>query len=86
MVMPSRAVRGYGMSGANGCRRASWREQLDGKELHGVLGGERDQGPRESLLSGHRLHDQATLLHLFQCGMLISKCSPCPAVMYQAVQ
>ena len=35
--MPSRAARGYRMSGAMGCRGASWSEQLDGKKLHGAL-------------------------------------------------
>ena len=30
------------MSGAIVCRGASWSEQLDGKELRGALGGERD--------------------------------------------
>ena len=47
---------------------------------------ERDKEPRGSPFSGHRLHGQPTLLHLLQCGMLIRKCSPCTAVMYQAVQ
>ena len=83
-VMPSRAAQGYGTSGVNGCREASWSEQLDGTELRGALGNERDQGPRASPFSGHRLHGQPTLLHLLQCGMLISKCSPCTAaVVYQ---
>ena len=37
-VMPSRAARDYKISGAIGCRGASWSEQLDGRELHGALG------------------------------------------------
>ena len=46
---------------------------------------ERDKEPRESPFSGHCLHGQPTLLHVLQCGMLIRKCSPCTAVMDQAV-
>ena len=37
-VIPSRAARGYRMSGAIGCRGPSWSGQLDGKELRGALG------------------------------------------------
>ena len=37
------AARAYRMSGANGCRGASWSEQLDGKELRGTLGDEHDK-------------------------------------------
>ena len=36
--MSSRAARGDRKLGANGCRGASWSEQLDGKELRGALG------------------------------------------------
>ena len=36
--MRSRAARGDRKLGANGCRGASWSEQLDGKELRGALG------------------------------------------------
>ena len=69
------------MPGADGCRGASWSEELDGNELHGVLGGERDQELKGFPFSGHHLHGQPILLHLLQCGMLISKCGPCTAVM-----
>ena len=31
------------MSGANGCRGGSWSEQLDGNELRGALGDERER-------------------------------------------
>ena len=67
------------MSGANdhGERHGA---KLDGKNLRGALGGERDQKPRGPPYSGHCLHDQPNLLHLLQCGMLISKPSPCTAV------
>ena len=41
-VMPSRTTRGYRMPEVNGCRGASWIEELDDKELRGALGGERD--------------------------------------------
>ena len=40
--MLSRAARGDRKIGANGCRGASWSKDLDGKELRGALGGERD--------------------------------------------
>ena len=30
------------MSGVNGCQGTPWSEELDGKELHEALGGERD--------------------------------------------
>ena len=46
------------MSGAIGCRGASWSEELDDKELLEALGGERDQEPRGSPLSGHCQHGQ----------------------------
>ena len=42
-VMPSMAARSYRMSGANGCRGASWSEQVDGKELRGAHGYEHDR-------------------------------------------
>ena len=74
------------MSGANGCRGASWSEELDGKELCGALGDEHDREPRGSPFSGHHLHRQPSLLHLLQCGMLITKCSPSTAITYQIVQ
>ena len=51
------------MSGANGCQGVSWSEELDGKELLGALGGERDLEPRGSPLFGPCLHGQPTLLH-----------------------
>ena len=38
-----REARGDRKSGMDGCRGASWSEELDGKELRGALGGERDQ-------------------------------------------
>ena len=41
-VMPSMATRCYSVSGAIRCRGTSWSEQLDGEELRGALGGERD--------------------------------------------
>ena len=51
------------MSEVNGCQGASWSEELDGKELHGALGGERDLQPRGSPFFGHCLHGQPILLH-----------------------
>ena len=51
------------MSGAIGCRGASWSEELDGKELRGALSDERDQEPRGSPFSGHRL---SILIHRLQ--------------------
>ena len=44
--MPCRAM---GTRGVNGCQEASWSEELDGKELHGVAGG--DLEPRKSAVS-----------------------------------
>ena len=52
------------MSGATGCWGASWSEELDGKELRGALGGERDQEPRGFPFSGHRQHGQPFQHHL----------------------
>ena len=52
------------MSEAIGCRGASWSEELDGKELCGALGGERDQEPRGSPFSGHRQYGQPFQHHL----------------------
>ena len=40
--MPLRAARGERKLGVDGCRGTSWRKELDGKQLRGVLGGERD--------------------------------------------
>ena len=40
--MPSRAARGDRKLGANGCRGASWSEQLEDKELRGAFGNERE--------------------------------------------
>ena len=40
--MPSRAARGEWKLGADGCRGTSWSKELDGKELRGAHGGERD--------------------------------------------
>ena len=74
------------MSGANGCRGASWSGQLDGKELRAALGDECDKEPTGSPFSGHRLHGQPTLLHLLQCGMLIPKYIPCTTVLCQSVR
>ena len=54
------------MSGANGCQGASWSEELDGKEFHGALGGERDLEPRLSSYSGYCPHGQPILLHRLQ--------------------
>ena len=71
--IPSRAARGDRKSGANVCRGVSWSEQLDAKELRGALVDERDNEPRGSPFSEHRLHGQPTLFHLLQCGMLIPK-------------
>ena len=73
-----RAARGDWKSVVNGCQGASWSEELDGKELRGALGGERDLESRGSPFSGHRL---LILLHLLQYSMLIFKCSPCTVVM-----
>ena len=75
-----RPARGDRKSGANGCQGASWSEELDGKDLHGALGGERNLEPRGSPFFGHRL---PILLRRLQWDLLISKCSPCTAVHYQ---
>ena len=40
--MPSITARGEWKLGASDCRRTSWNKELDGKELRGALGGERD--------------------------------------------
>ena len=61
--LPSRDARGDRTLGER-LEGASWSEQLDGKELRGAFGGERDDP-----FSGHRL---PILLHLLLCGMLIS--------------
>ena len=44
--MPCRAM---GTGGVNECQEAPWCEELDGKELHGVAGG--DLEPRKSAVS-----------------------------------
>ena len=74
------------MSGANGCRGASWSEQLDGKELRGALGGERDQEPRGSPFSGHRLHGQPPFFIYYSVVYWFLKCRSCIAVLYHVVQ
>ena len=38
-------------AGVNECKGTPWSEELDGKELHGALGGECDLEPRESAVS-----------------------------------
>ena len=60
------------MSGGIGSWGASWSEQLDGKKLHGALGGERD------LEWICRLLNTVDMVNPFfsinkNCGMLISK-------------
>ena len=60
--MPLKAARGDRKLEANGCRGASWSEQLDGKELRGALG---------SAIGTKRTPVFWT--SSAQCGMLISK-------------
>ena len=43
------SCRAMGAGGMNGCERAPWSEELDGKELHGAAGG--DLEPREPAVS-----------------------------------
>ena len=62
--------------------RASSSKELDGKELPGALRGKHNLEPKGSPFSGHRL---SILFHRLQCGMLISKCSPCTTIHYQTV-
>ena len=68
--MSSRTTRGNWKLGVIGCRGASWSEQLDDKELHGVPGSAR--GPERILVfstkSPARASSSAT-----ECGMLVSK-------------
>ena len=40
-----------GAGEVRGCHGAPWSEKLDGKELHGALGGECDLEPRGSAVS-----------------------------------
>ena len=40
--MPSKAARGEWKLGADGCRGTPRSKELDGKELRGALGGERE--------------------------------------------
>ena len=37
-------------AGLSGCQRTPWREELDGKGLHGAAGGEYEEEPRESVV------------------------------------
>ena len=53
-----RAARGDWKSGANGCQRASWSEELDGKEFCGALASMRNLEPRGTPFSRHRLRGQ----------------------------
>ena len=41
----SSTARGMKAAGMSGCQGTPWSEELDGKELHGALGGEYDQEP-----------------------------------------
>ena len=72
--MPSRTTRDYRKLGANGCRGASWSEDLDNKELHGALGAREDRIQEFPIFwtSSHRL---LVRLHscAIECGMLILK-------------
>ena len=74
----SRTARGYLSNGMDKCQGASWSGEFDGKELREALGGERNLELRGAPFPGHRL---PILFHRRQYGMLISKCSPCTAVM-----
>ena len=74
------------MSGAIGCRGGSWSKELEGMELRGAFGGERDQEPRGSrFLDTVNMANPSNTIPVLQCGMLISKCSPCTAVHFQTV-
>ena len=74
-VMPSMAARGYWKLEVIDCQGASWSEQLDGKELREALGSA--IGTKRIAFPGHR---PLILLHLLQCGMLISKVCISPVV------
>ena len=50
-IMPSTMARRYLSYGVNGCQETPWSEELDGKKLHGALGGECDLELRGSTVS-----------------------------------
>ena len=50
------------MSGVNGRQRTPWSEELDGKDLHGAFGGERDLELRESAVSWNIVDLESTHL------------------------
>ena len=53
--------------GVDGCQRTPWSEELDGKELHGALGGECDLELRGSTVScTPSTRSQPTFQHLLQ--------------------
>ena len=73
--MTLRTTRGYWKLGAIDCREASWREELDGKELHEAPGAREDRSQEFPIFwttSSHHLlvplHSSAT-----EYGTLIAK-------------
>ena len=52
-------------AGVDGCQGTPWSEELDGKELHGAVGGEHDKGPRESAASGELSASTSVVLCCF---------------------
>ena len=55
------------MSGVNRCQGMPWREELDGKELRGALGGERDLELRGSTVFWNIVDLESTLFqHILQ--------------------
>ena len=66
-VMPSMAARGYWKLGANGCRGASWSEELTATQRSGVRSG----AVRIPVFLGTVF----TLLQLLHCGMVVLKCT-----------
>ena len=74
--------------GVNGCQGTPWSEELDGKELHGALGGECDLELRGSTVSWiSSTWSQPTFQHLLQVwycaafkGVVKSLCHRCNEV------
>ena len=58
--------------GVNGCQATPWGEKLDGKELHGALGGECDLEPRGSAVSWlRRLGVNPPFNIHYKCGIML---------------
>ena len=58
-----------GVGGVSGCQETPWREKLDGKKLHGALGGECDLKLRGSaVFCTSSTRSQPTFQHLLQVG------------------